>query len=422
MTIRTLTAAILLGGSALLGAQSAQAFSYVTPTDATLLEQADGAVVVTVQAPVMATGTGLSDGGYTVHVDRALAGPALLGTQRLALPPMPVNGVPQITHGIPVLAEGEKVLVFYQRGADGALRPVHLSLGLFQAATTGDGDAAWLRSLENGDNLAKDLNAEYHAARDGRAFERWITQRAAGMKSARDYLLAEEATRSVAKYRTMSTPYRWTQFDSNQSVSWKATSNGLAGYGFDEASALNQATAAWNNDSGSRILINYTGTVPFSTSLDEGSNPTHIVIWEDPEGEISGSFSCSQGGTLAIGGAWYGGSGGTVNGISFKQAMKGYVITQDGAGCWYAANSGRNGAEVLTHEIGHALGFGHSCGDQSSCADPVQNQATMRARAHGDGRGAVINDDDRAVARLLYPAPTTGGGTTTTRVFRSGFE
>src|SRR5690606_7179128 len=149
MTIRSLAAAVVLGGAMLFGTHAAHAFSYVTPSDATLPAQADGA---------------------------ALAGPALMGTQRLALPPMPVNGVAQLTYGIPVLAEGEKVLVFYQRGADGALRPVHLSLGLFQAATTADHHAAWLRSLENGDNLAKDFNAEYHAARAARAFERWITE------------------------------------------------------------------------------------------------------------------------------------------------------------------------------------------------------------------------------------------------------
>ena len=421
MTTRSLAAAILLAGTALFGAPAAHAFSYVTPTDSVLLEQAEGAVVVTVQSPVIATGTGLADGGYTVHVDRALSGPALMGTQRLALPPMPVNGTPQITHGIPVLAEGEKVLLFYRRDADGALRPVQLSLGLFQAAKTDADTPAWLRSLENGDNLAKDFNAEYHSPRDAQRFERWITERAAGMASTRDYLLAEPASRALSKYRTMSTPYRWTQFDSNQTVGWKSTSNGLAGYSFDEGAAMTQALGAWTNDAGSRIAIAYTGTVTFNTSLDSGDNPTHVVIWEDPEGEISGSFSCSQGGTLAVGGAWYGGSGGTVNGISFKQAVKGYVITQDGAGCWYAANGGRNGAEVLTHEIGHALGFGHSCGDVSTCSDPLQNQATMRARSHGDGRGAVINDDDRAIARLLYPAPA-GAGTTGTKVFTSGFE
>lgn len=421
MTIRSLAAAVVLGGAMLFGTHAAHAFSYVTPSDATLLEQADGAVVATVLAPVAATGTGLAAGGYSVRIDRALAGPALMGTQRLALPPMPVNGVAQLTYGIPVLAEGEKVLVFYQRGADGALRPVHLSLGLFQAATTADHHAAWLRSLENGDNLAKDFNAEYHAARDARAFERWITERAAGMKSARDYLLTEPASRSAAKHTLMPTPFRWTQFDGNQTVGWKAVDTGIAGASFDEAAAITQALAAWSNDAGSRILLAYTGTVAYSANLGHYSNPTHAIIWDDPAGEIAGSFSCASGGTLAIGGAWYGGSGGTVNGTSFRQASKGYVITQDGAGCWYAGAGGKNGAEVLTHEIGHALGFGHSCGDQSSCSNPLENQATMRARAHGDGRGAVLNDDDRAVARLVYPAPTGGGGTGA-RVFRSGFE
>ena len=412
---RTLLAA------ALLAATSAPvlAMSYVTPTDATLLSQADGVLVATVGEPVLAKSAGLSGGGVYLQVERTLAGPVLMGEHALVLPAGPENMAEQSSFGLPQLVPGERVLVFYTQDADGRLRPVHLSLGIFQTASTAAGSDAWLRGLDGADNLAAGHNAEYHRARDARRFERWLTSQAAGLAPSVDYLLLEAAHQVKPKYTFMSTKWRWTQFDSNTSVSWRYVSTGIPGVTFDEGTALQQALGAWTNHSGSRILLSYGGSV--SSDPGTGSrNNVNAVVWEDPRGEISGTFSCSSGGVLAIGGAWFGGS---VNG--YATAIEGYVITNDGAGCYFARNGGKDGAEVLTHEIGHTLGFGHSCGDSASpsCSTSATlNDATMRAQAHGDGRGAVIRSDDQAIAALVYPQPTTGGGTTSSPVFRSGFE
>jgi len=78
------------------------------------------------------------------------------------------------------------------------------------------------------------------------------------------------------------------------------------------------------------------------------------------------------------------------------------VVVADGwNGCGFYESSA-NFAEVMTHELGHVLGLGHS-------SDPT---ATMYARAHFDGRGASLRADDMAGLRFIYPG--SGPGTVPT--------
>jgi hypothetical protein len=58
--------------------------------------------------------------------------------------------------------------------------------------------------------------------------------------------------------------------------------------------------------------------------------------------------------------------------------------------------------EVVGHELGHAIGLGHSSESQGE-TDPVLRDALMFFLIHADGRGARVNDDDRAGVTTLYP-------------------
>jgi len=403
-------AAVLAG----LVATDASAFSYVMPDDGTLLSQADGVVVATVtSAPVAGSDkSGLPHLRYRLSVERTLAGRAKHSLD-LELPgTLPAAKVRMFVPGIPTLAEGDRVLVFYNEDASGIATPEQATLGLFFETSVGKGVRAYDRRLEDTANLGDGFNDHYALKRDAGGFEAWIEASGRGMKLVEDYLIVDEA---VAKYVVAPSgfadqrPARWFTFAQGQTVNWVSTSGGLSGGSFNAVSVAQQALAAWTNDAGSNISFAHTGTVASDATASTATNGVNTLVWNDPQGAISGSYNCANGGTLAIGGSFASSNLQTFNGQSYHPMVESFVIVQDGVACVFNDGGGSNAAETLTHEFGHTLGLGHSEIDD----------ATMRSYIHRDGRGASLRQDDRNAVAFLYPAQ---GGGSAPRIHRNGFE
>ncbi len=407
---------LALGIALCVAAGNASALSYVMMRDSDLLSESQGVVTATIidRRPAK---DGERETRYKVRITGVLAGAAISEERWMVLPG--TFDAPTINwqvFGVPNLKLGSELLLFYSARADGVLQPQQLTLGLFAKTEIGD-ESVYVRYLERPGDFSKDAGTRhYHFPREAKSFERWIRNSAAGKPVESDYFV-EDSDGSLQKFAFSNftiggntAPGRWFQFDTDQSLQWTARPDGQANTAVDEFASVAAALAGWTNDPTSRITMGYAGTAAAQGSCTSGNEAACFsghVKWNDPNGEIAGSFT--NGGTLAIGGSSAITPLRTFNSSSWYARLIAGVTVQDGAGVGTVmdGNGGANGVELLVHEIGHSIGFGHSCefGQGQCVADTDADNATMRSFLHSDGRGAALGVDDIAGAAVIYPAP-----------------
>lgn len=316
--------------------------------------------------------------------------------------------------GTPEFAKGERVLLFVEPSPHGGYRTIDLFIGKLKEGRQLDGRRLWLRDDAGADVILLDANFEpIHATnrqRDAEGFETFVADRVAGRAGRKNYgienpvLAKESAARGAQENFTMiSEPrvYRWAMFDTGGSAAWvsSGTQTGYTGGGVTE---MHTGMASWNNYSQAKIRYTYSGVRTGSLGGLSRSNGANEVLFNDPLNEITGSYNASSGGVVGTGG-FTGVSGSATWTAPFAAdathpagAMTAYSITegnltiQDGVAPGAGISSSRL-AEILAHEFGHTLGFGHS----------ADNTALMYA--YVTGLGASLKADDQTAARWLYP-------------------
>jgi hypothetical protein len=188
-------------------------------------------------------------------------------------------------------------------------------------------------------------------------------------------------------------PARWFEADSNQAVVFYVNPTGAPS--FADLQADVQATMdAWST-AGASIRVTYGGTTGgCGVQLADGSN---TISFNNCDGYFPASQSCS--GLLAVSGIirYLPGTTKNIGGTTYGKAVEANMSFNPYALCNFTNRCQLQ--EVLTHEMGHALGLGHS----------TDTTATMMAYAHFDNRCSSIMSDDAQGISAIYPS-TSGGG------------
>jgi len=319
----------------------------------------------------------------TVALERVMKGRADAGTIVVTVPGGVVGG--RIVHvsGAPALDAGARLVLFMKRTGVGRYRTNALALGAYQVVTARGRETVARRRDPSPD------------VRRLPAFLTRIEQLAAGVAE-------EDATADAAStdapdaggFTFLGGPSRWQAQPVTLGLANAAADLGPNG----SAVVVLGAMQAWNDVPTAAIDLRLGAAAGPTPSIAGGTcDGRSVVQFDDPFGEVQDMVGC--GGVLAVGGFCGDAETATVGDLVVYGISEADVTVNPRLTACFGVG---NLAEVMTHELGHAIGLGHS-------TDP---DATMYPYAHFDGRGAALAADDVAAVSTLYPVD--GSATTTT--------
>lgn len=326
-----------------------------------------------------------------------------------------------VVYGNPEFALGEQVLLYLDTWKDGSLRTYQMFLGKFsivkdeasghEFAVRPAGDehvevlpsrkgqqGAITNRMEISAYIAMITSRLAATVKQSRKFEQTYYSDVPTLASPPGYVSDSKKGEVHPEFNLFNPPVRWFEPDTGQPVNYTlnphpADDPGIPSLVVDPAD-IAAAANSWSTVSGCALRILYAGNLDDCYTFT--GTPGINVVSNNCDGRNSPTTGCA--GILAWGGysgAFY--SPITINGTVFQ-----YRITQGFVSCnpWAACNFSDHCSVqfIVTHEMGHALGLGHS----------QYQQATMYAIAYYIARCAVIWTDDQDAIRFVYPG--SGGG------------
>jgi hypothetical protein len=315
-----------------------------------------------------------------------------------------VGGRRQWVFGNPEYRVGERVLVFVTVAPDGSQHTTALALGKYTLVDRPGGTRA-IRLLPadlmiqgaGGAAAADSVRNEEHRLSALRAYVHTVATTAPQARTRKPLQGSSAAARLRLEPRTefiLLNPHsRWFEPDDGATIGFPVDVIGDAALGpAVSLQAVDEALAAWTAVVNSPLHLVRGGDAepaPFAGCPDDNR-----IVFNDPFGELDNPRSCR--GVLAVGGFCNSGETRTIKSNTYRRIITGKLTFNDGWGdcpIWTACNL----AEIMTHELGHTIGLGHS-NDET---------ATMAREAHFDGRCAALAADDEVAIEFVYPFPPT---------------
>jgi hypothetical protein len=390
---------LVIAGGLFLLARVADATTIVGMNERALTRAADAIVIGTIdEIETVAGADGAINTLVTVAVERTVKGE--VGARvTLKQPGGQIGERGLWIAGSPRFARGERQLLFLSAARDGTPRTTALGLGQFTLAPHPRTAETMAERGSSPHTLGTRPLRRVRLARLLRTVRRALADgdgREPRTLRTPDELTAPGLTReSVDAFTLMDSPQgRWAEPDRGEPVSYALAGGGDRTLGLAATlGALDDALTAWNGAGTTLHLVRGEPVAPMPLFCDGLSQ----IVFDDPFDEMPAPAACS--GILALGGYCTFVEHDWVNGQRFFRISEGNVTVNRGFGrCPFWSRT--NLAEVLTHEVGHTIGIGHSA--ENDNAAPELRDATMYFQAHFDGRGASLRADDVAAARLIY--------------------
>jgi len=316
--------------------------------------------------------------------------------------------------GMPRFDFGQEVLLYLNTWPDGSLRVHQGFLGKFNITRDSSSGRLFVERQLEGENVSimagsgnngvnrSELEAYTRMVvslmesnkKKMLAFERTYYSEAPLLAQPPDYQSKEFSGAVTPLWALLNptTPSRWFEPDSSQPVVFYVNPNGAPGF-VNVQEDMQASMNAWSGAGGS-LRVTYGGaTGGCGVQVADGTN---TISFNNCDNYFPVSQSCS--GLLAVSGIvrYMPNQTKTIGGTRYARAIESNLSFNPYGLCNFTNRCQIQ--EVATHEMGHALGLGHSS----------DSYATMSAYAHFDNRCASLMPDDAQGIKTIYPGTSTG--------------